>query len=184
MDFEEVISFWFEELTPEQWFEKSSDIDQMIRDRFFKIYHQAVGGGCELWKDTPEGTLALIIVLDQFPRNMFRDKPEAFLSDKKALEEARIAIEKGFDKKVERGRAFFYMPFMHSENIDDQKECVRLFSQLVKEDEKMFETNLKYAKMHKDIIQRFGRFPHRNKILGRNSSKEEAEFLQGTDSSF
>ena len=125
------------------------------------------------WEATPEGALALIIVLDQFPRNMFRNDPRAFATDPQALAVAERAIAAGFDRKVDRAlQSFFYMPLMHSEELADQQKCVDLFRGFGNDN------NLKFAQIHEDIIRRFGRFPHRNSVLGRISTAEEENFLK------
>jgi uncharacterized protein (DUF924 family) len=129
-------------------------------------------GDLDSWQNTPEGALALVIVLDQFPLNMFRGKPESFSTESQSREVARKAIAKGWDEKLEiSSLAFLYMPFMHSENLEDQDRSVYLFEAAGLID------NLRFAKHHRELIRRFGRFPHRNAILGRESSEEELEYL-------
>lgn len=176
MTWEEVIAFWFEEIEPAQHWKKDPDFDQLIRDRFGIVH--AAATRCELfsWREEPEGRLAEIIVLDQFSRNMFRDRPAAFASDPLALALAQEAIAWGADKQIDRDRvSFLYMPFMHSESALIHEEAVKLFASL---------ENLEYELKHKAIIDRFGRYPHRNEVLGRVSTPEELEFLQEPDSSF
>lgn len=176
---DEIISFWFAEIEPRQWFEKNSNFDQTIKDRFEAVYHQIVNQKHQDWLETAEGTLAYIIVLDQFSRNMFRDQPEAFAVDPQALGAAQHAVKQGFDQTLtEKQRAFMYMPFMHSENPEVHKTAVELFTAHGNA------MNLEYEYKHKAIIDRFGRYPHRNKILGRESTSEELEFLKEPSSSF
>ena len=175
----EVIKFWFEELTPKQWFNSSEELDNKIYRRFGMIHDAATKGELDSWRVTPEGSLAEIIVLDQFSRNIYRGKPGAFANDLAALVLAQEAIRKGFHIKLETfKRSFFYMPFMHSESLPVHKTAVRLFNEPGLED--YFDYEIK----HKKIIKRFGRFPHRNQILGRNSTSEEKEFLSQPGSSF
>ncbi|TDO73408.1 uncharacterized protein (DUF924 family) [Halanaerobium saccharolyticum] len=175
----EVIKFWFEELTPKQWFVSSEELDTRIYKRFGVIHDAATKGELDYWRATPEGSLAEIIVLDQFSRNIYREKPEAFANDLAALILAQEAIRKGFHNKLKTfKRSFFYMPFMHSESLVIHKTALRLFNEPGMED--YFEYEIK----HKEIIERFGRFPHRNQILGRDSTAEEIEFLSQPGSSF
>ena len=141
-------------------------------------------GRLDSWKQSAESTLALIILLDQFSRNVYRDDEKSFEGDELALNIAKEVIEKQFDKKINpKRRMFFYMPFMHSENIKDQERCIELIKELAKENKKA-KRNLKYSIMHKNIIEKFNRFPHRNKILGRKSTEEEIDFLKTKGSSF
>lgn len=175
----EVIKFWFKELTPKQWFISSEELDVEICERFGEIHDAAIKGELDSWRKTAEGSLAEIIVLDQFSRNIYRGKAGAFANDLAALVLAQEAIRKGFHNKVEPfKRSFFYMPFMHSESLLVHKKGIRLFNEPGMED--YFDYEIK----HKKIIERFGRFPHRNEILGRNSTAEEIEFLTQPGSSF
>lgn len=175
-----VLDFWFAELTPKSWFEKNAAVDQAIHDRFLPTYvhvsQQADYG--DLLAD-PDTALAALVVLDQFPRNMFRGTPRSFDSDPKALALAKSALAAGHDQAVDLARRiFFYLPFEHSEMLSDQERSVALFQRLG-------DANyLKYADAHYDVISRFGRFPHRNAILGRVSTPEELAFLQAPGSSF
>lgn len=174
-----VLRFWFDESTPEQWFEKSDDFDRVIESRFGALHAAACRGDCDDWAETADGVLALILVLDQFSRNLFRDDPRAFAQDAKALLLAKGAIAKGFDMAVsEDRRVFFYVPFEHSEDLADQEASLPYFEALTNKE------YLRYAVAHRDIIARFGRFPHRNAVLGRESSPEESEFLKTPGSSF
>ncbi|MDX9732385.1 MAG: DUF924 family protein [Bdellovibrionales bacterium] len=179
MSAESVNRFWFEETDSKQWFMKSEEFDHTIRTRFLGAYERIVRGETASWRTSPHGRLAEIIVLDQFARNMFRDTPQAFAADGLALWLSREMIRRGDDQALEiAARAFVYMPFMHSENPLDHVEAVRLFSQ------PGLEYNLKFEHLHKDIVDRFGRYPHRNQVLGRISTPEEVEFLKTEGSSF
>lgn len=175
----EVLEFWFEELDPKQWFNSTEELDQKIYRRFGELHDAAAKGELESWRVTPEGSLAEIILLDQFSRNIYRGKPDAFANDLAALVLAQEAIRKGFHSKLETfKRSFIYMPFMHSESLVVHKKALRLFN------EPGLEDNFDYEIKHKNIIERFGRYPHRNKILGRDSTAEEIEFLSQPGSSF
>jgi len=175
----EVLEFWFEELDPKQWFNSTEELDQKIYRRFGELHDAAAKGELESWRVTPEGSLAEIILLDQFSRNIYRGKPDAFANDLAALVLAQEAIRKGFHSKLETlKRSFIYMPFMHSESLIVHKKALRLFN------EPGLEDNFDYEIKHKNIIERFGRYPHRNKILGRHSTAEEIEFLSQPGSSF
>ena len=173
MNFDEVIAFWFHEATPQQHFAKDASFDARIRERFLSTYHAAARGELSSWRDAPDGRLAEIIVLDQFSRNLFRDNPQAFACDLVALVLAQEAVRAGDDKKVEAARrSFLYMPFMHSESISVHREAYPLFHRLG-------DTNtLKYEDAHMAIIERFGRYPHRNAVLGRSSTDEEIAFIR------
>ncbi|MCE8015862.1 DUF924 domain-containing protein [Halomonas sp. MCCC 1A17488] len=178
-DRDAVIAFWFEELEPAQWFRKDAGLDGTIRDRFAALHDAAAAGELWQWRDTPRGRLAEILVLDQFSRNLFRDDSRAFAQDAMALVLAQEAVAQGCDRELEVGwRRFFYMPYMHSESLAIHGEALRLFDQPGLED------NLRYEHLHRDILLRFGRYPHRNAILGRESSEEELAFLEQPGSSF
>ena len=175
----EVLNFWFKEIEQKQWWVKSLDFDQQIREKFGKLHASA--NACELyeWRSSPVGRLAEIIVLDQFSRNMFRDKPEAFASDTLALALAQEAIAVGDDLPLnETQRCFIYMPFMHSESLKIHDKALDLFK------ENCPESNFNFEVKHRDIIKQFGRYPHRNSILGRSSTEEELAFLKQPGSSF
>ena len=179
MEPSDIITFWFEEIAPRQWFVKDSDFDEQIRQRFSDVHQAATQ--CELspWRETPEGRLAEVIILDQFSRNLYRDTAQAFASDSLALALAQEAVSNGHDKALTpHQKAFLYMPWMHSESAVIHHEAVALFSQPGLEDNYQFELR------HKAIIDRFGRYPHRNALLGRQSTPEELEFLQQPGSSF
>lgn len=178
---EDVLDFWFEESTPEQWFQKNDAFDEEIRARFGKDYDLAVNGVYDGWRETARGCLALLIILDQFSRNMFRGDKKMFATDGKALDIARHAVDNGFDNGLTTDRkAFLYLPFEHSENMADQKKSVELFSSLKNDNAGYYD----FAVRHYDVIKKFGRFPHRNAILGRQSTTEEEEYLSAPDSGF
>jgi uncharacterized protein (DUF924 family) len=174
-----VLRFWFEECAPEQWWSKDPSFDREIAARFGALHARAAA--CELWpwRDTAEGRLAEVIVLDQLSRNMFRGDPRAFQSDPLALALAQEAVRGGHDQElaVER-RAFLYMPYMHSESAAIHSVALRLFAQ------PGLDGNLEFEQRHKAIIDRFGRYPHRNAILGRRSTEAERAFLEEPGSSF
>jgi uncharacterized protein (DUF924 family) len=169
----EIIEFWLEEIGPQRWYDDSQELDNTIRERFMETWEEALGGKLESWECSREGALALLIVLDQFPRNMFRGEGRSFASDQKALAVAKKAISKGFDKQTPLPeRIFFYMPMMHSENSVDQEHSVRLIKMNIGET-----AYLKHARVHREVIRKFGRFPYRNEALGRHSSEDEASYL-------
>ena len=177
--FQQVLLFWFDELQPAQWWRVDPALDSLIRDRFGSTLMAA--RACELhaWRTSPEGRLAEIIVLDQFSRNIHRGTPDAFAADPLALALAQEAVSLGVDQALPvNRRAFLYMPFMHSESPAIHELAVRLFSASGLAD------NLKAELRHQAIITRFGRYPHRNSILGRISTPEEAAFLEEPGSRF
>ncbi|MCO6185765.1 DUF924 family protein [Rhizobium sp. L1K21] len=179
VDPEAVIEFWFSELSEEDWFVKNEDLDRQIERRFGATHRALLRSVGPEWHENAETRLAAIIVLDQFSRNIYRDTPYAFAADPLGLREARLALELGADAEVHpRKRLFFYLPFEHSENMDDQNTAVRLCEALGND------TYLRYAEAHRDVIAEFGRFPHRNSILARPSTKEELEYLAKPDSGF
>lgn len=176
---EEVLKFWFEELNEKQWWVKDLELDKTIESRFGELLGKATRGELSDWRSTPEGRLAEVIILDQFSRNIYRGKPGSFEFDPLAVKCAEEAIASGDDKKLEpTKRLFLYMPYMHSESLEVHNKAVELFEDLG------FESNLKYEHAHRDIIVKFGRYPHRNEILGRESTPEEKEFLTQPGSSF
>jgi uncharacterized protein (DUF924 family) len=169
---EEVAAFWLD-AGPERWFKKDDGFDAEIRRRFSTTHRAAAAGDLNAWADTSEGALALLLVLDQFSRNMFRGSAQSFAADPDALAVTKTAIARGFDAATPMPeRQFFYLPLMHSENLGDQERCVALYRALNDPD------LAKWAEMHADIIQRFGRFPHRNALLGRSTTPEEQAFLE------
>jgi len=179
VEIEEILNFWFIECKPEQWFKKNDDFDQLIKNRFSGAIGEAIGGKLESWQETETGCLALIIVLDQFTRNVFRNTTRAFAGDKRALALSQSCCDKGYlnNPDINR-RQFMLMPMMHSENLSVQDAALPLFNNYASE------KDYEYAKKHREIIARFGRFPHRNVILGRKSTIEELEFLKQPGSSF
>jgi len=179
MNVQDIIQFWFEELTPQQWFIKDLALDKSMKMRFSDIHHSATLGELYTWRGTPEGRLAEIIILDQFSRNIHRDTPLAFAYDATALVLAQEAISLKADEQVAfEHRMFMYMPYMHSESALIHTIAVELFSL------PGTEYNYEFELKHKAIIDKFGRYPHRNKILNRESTAEEIEFLNQPDSSF
>lgn len=179
MRYQDVIKFWFTEIEAKYWFKKDADFDKLIRERF--IEHYTAATQCELyyWRDSAEGCLAEIILLDQFSRNLFRDSANAFKQDALALCLAQSAIKNQLDKQLSAiQRSFLYMPFMHSESIAMHDIAVELFSL------PGLEGNLDFEHKHRNIIVEYGRYPHRNEVLGRVSSKKELEFLNQPGSSF
>lgn len=189
----DVLTFWFGDpnvansgygTQRKEWFVKNSAFDQEIVNRFLPTYEQAIAGHLDDWQQSPFGSLALAIVLDQFPRNMFRGTPRAFAADAKAQTVAQGAIARGDDQQLEPvQRIFLYLPLEHSENLNDQHQCVRLYQRLIAASDDLSDT-LGYAIRHRDVIEKFGRFPHRNAILGRESTPTELEFLKQPGSSF
>ncbi len=174
-----IIRFWFEDIDSALWWKKSDEFDDLLRKNFSHWHQAAIRGELAHWRDEPQGRLAEVIILDQFSRNMFRDDPRAFASDPMALTLAQEAIRSGDDKKLTPGqRLFLYMPYMHSESKQIHQQAVTLFTELG------FKSNLEFEMKHKAIIDRFGRYPHRNEILGRKSTAEEKLFLQQPNSSF
>tara|TARA_B100001123_G_scaffold450319_1_gene620415 strand:+ start:390 stop:932 length:543 start_codon:yes stop_codon:yes gene_type:complete len=176
---EKILNFWFKECNPGEWFKKNNDFDQMIKNRFYSAIEDAIEGKLDCWEETETGCLALIILLDQLPRNVFRDTPSAFAGDKRALALSQLCFNRDYLTNPDiHIRLFMLMPMMHSENLAVQDTALPLFKKFASG--KDFE----YAKKHRDIIARFGRFPHRNLILKRKSTKEELEFLKQPGSSF
>ena len=175
----DIINFWFEEIEPKQRFTKDTEFDELIRSRFGETHLQAQAGLLYTWREHPLDVLAEIIVLDQFSRNIYRDSPLAFATDTLALVLAQEAVRRKFDSELDAThKAFLYMPFMHSESAEIHEIALYLFDQPGLED------NFNYEIRHKKIIDRFGRYPHRNKILGRESTAEELAFLSLPGSSF
>ena len=169
----EVVSFW-REAGPDRWFNKDAAFDKVIHERFFDTYEAAATGKLSDWEHSAQGALALLILLDQFPRNMFRGDARAFATDPLARAITAGAIIRGFDSQVPNElRGFFYLPFEHSEDLADQERCIAL-NKATGDTE-----NLKWAEIHADIIRRFGRFPRRNAALGRATTPEEQAFLDG-----
>ena len=173
---QEIVTFWFSDAVKPYWFKATPEFDAQLRDKYAALVRAARTGELDDWANTAEGALALIILLDQLPRNIHRGEPESFASDQAARSVARRALEAGFDAMVNaEQQSFFYLPYMHSEDLADQDQCVALYEAA------NVEENLKYARSHRDLIARFGRFPHRNSILGRESSAAELEYLASHD---
>ncbi len=194
---QDLLTFWFGAApaglsTPqvsERWYKKDLAFDRQIRERFFDLHLAVLRGECETWLETAEGRLAYVIVLDQFSRNMFRDTLLAYAADPVALRTALQALERSQDRQLQGDkRAFMYLPLMHSEDLAIQEECVRCFADFMREAQgplkERLALNHDFAVRHRDIVARFGRFPHRNKQLGRASTPEEVRFLAQPGSGF
>ncbi len=176
MNYKDVLNFWFEELTSEDWFSKSDALDLRMVEKFIAIHGEAISGELSHWRNEPLGRLAEIILIDQFSRNIYRDDPKAYASDGMALVLAQEAIRGNHHRNFEiRHKQFLYMPFMHSESKVIHETAVKLFS------EYGLENNLKYEMEHKSIIDRFGRYPERNNILGRASTSDEEIYLMSKE---
>ena len=173
---EDVLAFWLDDVGQTGWYNSTDALDAEIRDRFLSTWDVGAAGGLSEWLKNAEGALAYIILLDQFPRNMFRGEGEAFLTDKKSLCAAKCAINKDWDLKIaEPQRQFFYLPLMHAESLSDQDRCIRLLMNRLPE---TGESNLLHARAHREVIREFGRFPYRNEALGRTTTAPEAEYMQ------
>jgi uncharacterized protein (DUF924 family) len=189
-DFHTVVDFWFGApgsvvygKPRAAWFKKSDDFDASIRERFMPLLESARAGSLAPWRDSPLSLLALIVVLDQFPRNLFRDSPRAYDTDTAALSCAREMVARGWDQRLNAvERQFVYLPFEHAEDMDAQRESLRLFGELARHTGST--DLLEWARKHTVIVERFGRFPHRNAVLGRASTPEEVEFLKQPGSRF
>ncbi|XP_065192115.1 uncharacterized protein LOC135823196 [Sycon ciliatum] len=183
---EEVLDFWFS-LAPEEHYKTNPELDEKIRAKFSQLHEQACAGQLNSWKDGAESCLALTIVLDQFSRNMFRGTGDMYGNDVSALAIAKHAVDKDYHKCLPFSRAgFFFLPFMHSEELNDQHQCVQLYRDVCDSEgtPSAASFGLEYAIKHRDIVERFGKFPHRNALLGRESTSEEVEFLTQPGSSF
>jgi uncharacterized protein (DUF924 family) len=193
----DVLQFWLGSSTGEppsadtrtRWWKKDEAFDAEIRRRFGTLHERACIGGLDDWAESPRGCLALVIVLDQFSRNLHRGSPRAWAQDDQALEHVERALARGDDGELAPfERLFLYMPMMHAEHLAAQNRCVEVIGTLAREAPEPlragFENNLDFAVQHRDIIERFGRFPHRNEVLGRTSTAEELEFLKQPGSSF
>jgi uncharacterized protein (DUF924 family) len=166
----DVLRFW-NEAGPRRWFRRDDAFDAQFRERFLATHEAAAAGALQQWGTHADGALARVLLLDQFPRNAFRGTPRMYATDVQARAAADAAIRAGFDRAVDAQlRPFFYLPFMHSERMDDLDRCVSLY-------EAAGDESLRYALHHREIVRRFGRFPHRNAVLGRSSSAEEERFL-------
>ncbi len=168
----DILNFWYSDRLKSQWFSSTPVLDKEILEKYETVWEKALSGELDDWTNTPEGSLALVIVLDQFPLNMFRGQAKSFVSERKAVETTLKAIQNKFDLNLEKGMlAFLYMPLMHSENLSEQDLSVTKFR------ETQLEGNIKFAEHHRGIVREFGRFPHRNAILGRKSTATEIEYL-------
>ena len=177
--YHQIIEFWFDETKPEQWWVKDRNFDALLVERFSELHARVGRGELFEWRQCPEGRLAEIIILDQFSRNMFRDTPKAFASDPMSLALSQEAIACGADQELSPvQRSFLYMPFMHSESLQIHEVAVELFRK------NGIQNNLDFEIRHKEIIEKFGRYPHRNEILGRQSTAGEIEFLTQPGSGF
>jgi len=169
---DDIIQFWYSEPMSHHWFKSTPEIDLLIKEKYQSLWREAVVRKMDSWKQTAEGCLALILLLDQFPLNMFRGAAESFATEAQAIELTLYGIEQGYDAQLPVSHLnFFYMPLMHSESLVHQKLAVEKFIQAG------LDANARFAKHHQDIIERFGRFPHRNVILGRESSQAERDYL-------
>lgn len=169
---DDILNFWYTPPMSEHWFSSTAEIDESIRTQFAGIWEQAAQGKLDDWQDSAQGCLALCIILDQFPLNMFRGDAKSFSTEQQAVAVCKHAVNQGFDQQLAQERLMFlYMPLMHSEHMADQDESVRLFTAAG------LERNAQFAEHHRGIVARYGRFPHRNKVLGRESSGEELEYL-------
>ena len=167
-----IVEFWFSDAVRPLWFNSTPAFDEQLRLRFESVWQEAISGKLDTWAENAEGALALVILFDQIPLNIYRGQARSFSTEAKARDIARYVIDKGWDIKIpDEQKAFLYMPFMHSESSADQDRSVALYEAAE------LENNLKFAKHHREIIRRFGRFPHRNKILGRESSEAEVAYL-------
>jgi len=182
---DDVLNFWFVENGRDQWFGKEEAFDDEIHRRFAEVARRARDGMLERWVEAPRSCLALILLIDQFSRNLYRQSPLAWSADVHALAVVRLALEKGYDAELNNDeQAFMYLPFMHSEVLADQERSLELFRDLADGGNEFNQASHESAIKHRDIIARFGRFPHRNQVLGRESTAEELEFLEGPDSTF
>jgi len=173
---ESIIEYWYSDKIKSHWFNSTELLDQEIKNKYEPLWREAIRGDYKKWNESAEGCLALAIIFDQFPLNMFRGKVKSFSTEGMAIKVTKHAIDNGFDQIIAKDKVvFLYMPLMHSENIDDQNLAVAMFEKAG------LEENLKFAKHHRTIVERFGRFPHRNKILNRKNSEEELEYLSSDE---
>jgi len=172
----ELLEFWYTEPMNKHWFNSTQEIDQLILGRYESLWRKGVAGELNDWKLTADGCLALILLFDQLPLNMFRGTIESFATEALSIEITLYGIEQGFDKQLSESRlSFFYMPLMHSELMEHQNLSVEKFEQAG------LKGNIRFARHHRDIVEKFGRFPHRNEILGRQSTQAELEYLSSED---
>ena len=172
MDYQEIIDFWFSEQTRPLWFNSTSEFDAQLKEKYLAVYTEAKDLKLKSWQSNPLGALALVILLDQLPLNVFRGQPQSFATEALSREVSEQAINQGFDAELTtEQKAFLYMPYMHSENLADQEQSLILFNQ------EGLEGNYRFAQHHYEIVKQFGRFPHRNKILGRENTEAEIDYL-------
>jgi len=175
-NYDQVIDYWFDDEVAEYWFNSTEEFDEKLRIKFEAIYLDAKEGKYDNWQDTALGCLALVILYDQIPLNIYRGKKQSFATEALARKVAEFALSKSYDEQMTgKQKAFLYMPFMHSENLDDQNRSLALYEKA------NLTNNVRFAKHHRDIVKRFGRFPHRNKILGRKSTEAEQIYLQSKE---
>jgi uncharacterized protein (DUF924 family) len=173
---QQIIDFWFADKVRKLWFNSTAEFDRLLCERFEELMEQAARGELDHWMESAEGCLALVIVLDQFPLNMFRGNAQSFATEARSRDVARVAIAKGFDQAfAAEQQAFLYMPFMHSEDLADQELALELFAQ------PGMESNLRFARHHHEIVESYGRFPHRNAVLGRTSTAAEIKYLNSKE---
>jgi len=176
---DEIIEFWFSAPMNQHWFKSTPEIDGLIRQKYEAVWREALAGKSDIqntWKQTPQGCLALIILFDQFPLNMFRAEPESFATESRSIELTLYGIAQAYDQQIAESQlSFFYMPLMHSERLEHQELSVDMFERAG------LKNNIRFAKHHREIIRRFGRFPHRNAILGRQSTEAERVYLNSKD---
>lgn len=198
MEYKDILEYWFGELdeygrTDESrfklWFGKSEETDQYLTENYKDLLESAKRGELDSWKESAEGLVAFIVLLDQFSRNIYRDTAEMYAADEQVLSVAKRAVETGVDKEMPIShRVFTYLPFMHSENLEDQEQCIELFkglqNEVPEEVKKSIQGNIDYAIKHRDVVKGYGRFPHRNEILGRESIEEEKVYLSNPDAGF
>ncbi|MBL7004410.1 MAG: DUF924 domain-containing protein [Gammaproteobacteria bacterium] len=168
-----ILSFWFSDATEPLWFNSTPEFDSQLQQQYEQVWEQAASGDLDDWKNSADGALALVIILDQFPLNMFRNQAKGYSTEAKAREIAQYAIKNNLTENMSKSqKAFLYLPFMHSEDINDQQRAIDLY------DQAGLEGNARYARHHYGVIERFGRFPHRNEALGRVSTQEELDYLK------
>lgn len=173
---QDIIQFWYSEPMNKHWFNSTPEIDALIRDKFEALWLHASEGGLDSWKECAEGCLALILLFDQFPLNMYRGKAESFLTETRSIELVLYGIEQGYDQQIPKSQlSFFYMPLMHSELMSHQNLSVEMFEKAG------FVDNVRFAKHHRAIVEKFSRFPHRNNILGRESTSAELDYLNSKE---
>lgn len=172
----EIIDFWFSDEVKPLWFKSTPEFDQQLREKYESLWQQGVDGELETWTTSPEGCLALVILFDQFPLNIFRNQAQGYSTEQLARNVADLAIVQGFDQQLtDQQKSFLYLPFMHSENLDDQARAVELF------DKAGLGENLRFAHHHYAIVEKYGRFPHRNEVLGRQSTQAEIDYLNSKE---